>query len=266
MSIYSKTAKRKEEQMKINSNVLEILNNSRLKDNVLYLPPQQLERKLYVEVNKVLEILGGKWDRKIRGHKFDEDVEELLNKAINYGEIIDHKKELQYFPTPLNIVKQLIELAEIEPNNWVLEPSAGEGAILKELRKFAERSYYVEINEKFWSKLDEITPYALRGDFLEKQPIDLMDRVVMNPPFSKQQDIDHILHAYSYLKPGAILVSIVSESPFFRINNKSIQFREWLDKNDAEIIELEPGAFKESGTMVKTRIIKIRKPHLKRKP
>lgn len=248
--------------MKISGSVLEILNNAKLENNILYLPPQQLERKLYLEVNKVLELLGGKWDRKIKGHKFDEDVEELLNDAINYGEIIDHKKELQYFPTPINIVKQLIELAEIAPKNWVLEPSAGEGAILRELRKIAERAYYVEINEKFWNKLDEITPYGLRGNFLEKQPVDdLMDRVVMNPPFSKQQDIDHILHAYKYLKANGILVSVVSESPFYRNNKKSIQFREWLKKNGAEIIELEPGAFKESGTMVKTRIIKIRRAH-----
>jgi hypothetical protein len=52
-------------------------------------------------------------------------------------------------------------------------------------------------------------------------------------------------------------VSVVSESPFFRSNKKSIEFRAWLDENNAEIIDNDPGAFKESGTMVKTRIIKL---------
>ena len=85
------------------------------------------------------------------------------------------------------------------------------------------------------------------------------DRIIANPPFSKQQDIDHIMHMHSLLKPGGILVSVVSESPFFRINKKSVAFREFLEANNAEIIPLDTGAFKESGTMVKTRIIKMEK-------
>jgi len=59
------------------------------------------------------------------------------------------------------------------------------------------------------------------------------------------------------LKNGGIMVSVVSESPFFRSNKKSVDFRAFLEKNNAEIYELESGAFKESDTMVKTRIIKI---------
>jgi hypothetical protein len=38
-----------------------------------------------------------------------------------------------------------------------------------------------------------------------------------------------------------------------------VAFREWLKDNNAEIFDLPSGAFKESGTMVKTRIIKVKK-------
>lgn len=243
--------------MKIKEDVLTVLNDSKLENNVLFLPPEQLERKLYQDVNKVLELLGGKWNRKVKGHIFDDDVEELLNNVINFGEVVDHKKEYQYFATPKNIVLQLIELAELEHSDCVLEPSAGEGAIADELSKAVKSVHVIELNPKMYEKLESKFQMSMHQDFLQVEPKELYDKVVMNPPFSKQQDVDHILHAYRSLKPNGILVSVVSESPFFRNNNKSIQFREWLEENNAEIIELEPGAFKESGTMVKSRIVKL---------
>ena len=75
--------------MKIKEDVLQVLNESKLDNNILYLPPKQLERKLYTDVNKVLELLGGKWNRSLKGHKFEIDVEEMLNDAINFGEVIE---------------------------------------------------------------------------------------------------------------------------------------------------------------------------------
>ena len=39
-------------------------------------------------------------------------------------------------------------------------------------------------------------------------PAPLADRVVMNPPFERYQDRDHVLHALSLLKPGGRLVAI----------------------------------------------------------
>lgn len=241
--------------MKIAEDVLTVLNNSRLENNVLYLPPTQLERKLYVSTNKVLELLGGKWNKKIKGHTFDSDVDELLNDAINFGEITDHKKEYQFFPTPKEIVSLMIGFAEIKNSDTILEPSAGDGAIANELISITPNIHIVELNPKMFDLLKDF-PVRLNEDFLTAKLEPVYDKVVMNPPFSKQQDVDHILKAFSLLKPGGILVSVVSESPFFRQNKKSIEFREWLDINNAEIFELESGAFKSSGTMVKSRIIK----------
>src|SRR5690606_5547682 len=114
---------------------------------------------------------------------------------------------------------------------------AGEGNILKGILSKTTHAVAVEINPNFISKLNDLYPAVImERDFL-LQPILQVDRVVMNPPFSKQQDIDHIYHAFKFLKPGGILVSVVSESPFYRNNKKSVEFREWL--NDAEIINLE---------------------------
>ena len=92
---------------------------------------------------------------------------------------------------------------------------------------------------------------------MKKNEWGYFDKIIMNPPFSKQQDIDHIYKAFWHLKREGILISIVSEAPFFRTNKKSIEFRKFLEDNNAEIIKKPEGTFKERGTMVNTRLIKI---------
>ena len=106
-------------------------------------------------------------------------------------------------------------------------------------------------------------PYGVNyRDFLDvtKKEIGSINRVVMNPPFTRHQDIDHVRHAYDLLDAGGILVAIMCESTFFRTDKKSVEFRDFLDSVYAQAIKLEPGAFHESGTDVVTRIVKIRKP------
>lgn len=106
-------------------------------------------------------------------------------------------------------------------------------------------------------------PYGVSyRDFLDvtKKEIGAINRVVMNPPFTRHQDIDHVRHAYDLLDAGGILVAIMCESTFFRTDKKSVEFRDFLDSVYAQAIKLEPGAFRESGTDVVTRIVKIRKP------
>lgn len=160
--------------------------------------------------------------------------------------------------TPKTMAKMMIEMAELNSKDWILEPSAGQGAIADE---FPKNNPYtlIELNHKNCEVLLKKGYMVIQCDFLAFTSMAEENKIIMNPPFSKQQDIDHILHAFELLKTDGILVSVVSESPFFRENRKSVQFREWLEINNAEIIKNDIGAFKESGAMVKTRIIKVRK-------
>ena len=38
------------------------------------------------------------------------------------------------------------------------------------------------------------------------------DRIIANPPFTKNQDIDHVMQMWNFLKPGGRIVSIMSNS------------------------------------------------------
>lgn len=69
--------------------------------------------------------------------------------------------------------------------------------------------------------------------------------------------IDHIRHMFSLLRNKGILVSIASKHWQVSNNKKEKEFKQWLKDLNAEIIEIEAGKFKESGTMIGSVIIKI---------
>lgn len=245
--------------MKIEKEILNILDKCTIEigeKNIVFLPLGQLDRKTYMAVNKCLEAIGGKWDRKEKGHIFEDYPVDIFENLLLTGEVEDIKKEFQFFETPKELAKQIIEMAELQEGDTILEPSAGKGAIADEIKTGI--LFVNELNEKNYKVLLEKYKQATNYDFVETS-LGFFDKIIMNPPFSKQQDVDHILRAFDHLRTGGILVSIVSESPFFRENKKSIEFRKFLENNNAEIIKNPDGTFKESGTMVNTRIIKIKK-------
>lgn len=246
--------------MKIRDEILSILAMCLIEENIVSLPQIQLDRKTYLEANKHLEHLGGKWNRRAKGHVFDFDPTDSFENMLLTGETTDFKKESQFFETPPELAKKMVEMADIGTDHYILEPSAGRGAITKQIDKGF--LFCNEINPEMANYLiNELNLNVSCSDFLKftEQESGIHDRIIMNPPFTKQQDIDHILHAYSLLSPGGILVSVVSESPFFRENEKSKVFRKWLELINAEVINNPDGTFKSSGTMVRTRLIKIRK-------
>ena len=63
--------------------------------------------------------------------------------------------------------------------------------------------------------------------------------------------------AYNMLQSGGTLVGIISENVLYYKDQVSLEFQQWLKEHKAEIIPVEYGAFKESGTTVDTVIIKI---------
>ena len=249
--------------MKIQNDVLAVLSDCRVDGNIMYLPAIQLERKLYTEVNKCLTNIGGKWNRKEKGHVFDYEPIDALDNLILTGETENLKKTFQFFATPRDIAEMMCELAELTADRRVLEPSCGEGDLADVIYEQGIASLMgIELNREKERYLSAKPYKTLIGvDFLEfVEDSDAQHdwtHVIMNPPFSRQQDIDHIRAAFSVLKSGGILVSVVSVSPFFRTNKKSVDFRNWLDENNAEVIDIPAGAFKASGTNIPTKIIKI---------
>ena len=240
----------------INESVLQILSRVTVEGNVIYLTCGQLDRRQYLDVNKILELMGGKWNRKQKGHIFNEDPTDKLEAVLLTGEITEPTK-YGYFPTPKNIVLRMVELAEIESGMSILEPSAGQGAIADCLPKDCQIDC-IELLPDNANILQKKGYLVQQCDFLSVEPQPLYDRIIMNPPFEKQQDIDHVQHALKCLKDGGVLVSVMSSGVVFRENRKTVEFRGLVD--ELGFIERNPeGSFKESGTMVNTVIVVLRR-------
>ncbi len=243
----------------IEQNILEIIEQGSTDGNLYFLPGQQLDRKTYLAVNKILECLGGKWDRKSKAHVFESDISNTIDDVLLTGEVIDKKKEFQFFETPQNIVAQLIELADIRIGHTCLEPSAGRGNIAEALSGFAGigKVMCVELDPENVKTLISKCFSVYEGDFLQYETKWVYDRIVMNPPFTRQQDIAHVLKALSLLKDGGILVSVMSAGVMFRQDKRTRNFWVRVAEHPSEVIELSSGAFKVSGTMVNTVILKV---------
>ncbi len=170
-----------------------------------------------------------------------------------------------YFPTPKATAEKLVEMADIQPSMSVLEPSAGKGNIADVIKEQVPDADLKTIEwQTSLSDILKMKGYDVIGnDFLEHQG--QYDRIVMNPPFERFQDVDHVRHAYDQLKPGGKLVSIMSESPFFRSDKKAVEFREWLESvgGTSEKLPEKPFAEKsERATGVSGRIVTIDKPEV----
>ena len=215
----------------------------------------QLDRSLYVKVNKALAAMGGKWNRKRGAHIFKTDPRPEIDGLLDTGSLTVERDG--YFPTPAPIGEAMARMATLKPGCVVLEPSAGTGELAEAILG-VEPTALVICGEKNAARVDVLRAKGLdarQWDFLQYEGQHRY--IIQNPPFEESQDIAHVLHAYDCLKPGGVLVSVMGEGAFFREDRKAQVFRQWLDTVRHDIVNLQAGAFHSSGTDIKARIVRI---------
>lgn len=238
----------------IPNDVLAVLSAGRCDGLRYYLTTGQLARPMYDAVNKVLVALGGKWNRSAKAHVFAEDCEPLIDGAIESGTYAK-PSDMGWFPTPAAIAERVVAIACIEQGQRVLEPSAGEGSLVMWASNRGGKVDCVELDAGRAAKLRAANDgEVIEADFLTLTPSAQYDRVVMNPPFAKRADIHHVTHARKFLKPGGKLVAIMSAGVAFREDALAADFRAQCESIEA----LPEGAFKESGTGVRTVVVTMR--------
>jgi predicted RNA methylase len=235
----------------------------------------QLDRPTYVAVNKVLEAAKGKWDKKRKVHVFeDTDAELLIRTAAETGQYLDEKVAFQFFETPMPVAADLARTAialfdETDSDCLlsearVLDPSAGTGNLLFAMEAAGCGKLYAhDINGEYLNKLKKRLPFAgvSACDFLQlappSDPAEMFDVVIMNPPFSRQTDVRHVMHALDFVRDGGVLVAIMSPSWTFRNTTLVHEFREKTRPYATDFTFLPTGAFKESGTMIQTGVFSL---------
>ena len=175
--------------------------------------------------------------------------------ALRNGSAVQVVSAPQLFPTPAQLAREVVERADIQPGQRILESSAGTGALLDALPALPSSEVVaVEINNALCRRLNAlpVVNRVVEADFLSLNgELGTFDRVVMNPPFTDGADIKHIEHARHMLKPGGRLVAICANGPRQRERLQPIA-REWVD--------LPAGSFKASGTNVNAALVVIDAP------
>jgi len=236
----------------ISASVLDILSRATAEGNAVKIA-DRLDRASYVAVNEVLTAAGGKWNRKAQAHLFSEDAAPVLASLLDDGSIVRPQDE-GWFPTPDVIIGDMIALADLKPGMEVLEPSAGDGAIARTVADLGCTVDCIELNAKRAGVIYE-AGYARSvtlADFLAVPQRPAYDRVIMNPPFADKADIAHVRHALGFLRPGGLLIAVMSNGVMFRDDRGTASFREMAGEAGGSFEPLPDGAFKESGTGVRT--------------
>lgn len=155
--------------------------------------------KLDNDVRDVLSREGGLTQAFI----FPSSATEKLSAMLGTGVSIDEKKRDQSFFTPTPLALKVATIAEVTGYD-VLEPSAGRGALA--LACMDSGANGVECFENNREYVDELLSQGFpvtHGDFLRFHPAGRRyERIVMNPPFTKNQDVKHVRHAMLWLKPS----------------------------------------------------------------
>lgn len=157
----------------------------------------------------------------------------------------------QLFPTPKEVAARLVDIAEIQPGECVLEPSAGTGNLVQAVidsgvdTEILAYEISMGLVHKLAGRWPSYRVQVRQADFLEVTDFQGQYPVIlMNPPFINGADIKHIEHARTFLKPGGRLVAICAGGP-----------RQTEKYADYIVDELPPGTFE--GTNVRSLILRI---------
>jgi hypothetical protein len=146
-----------------------------------------------------------------------------------------------FFPTPDDLIDKMLEFADIQEEDHILEPEAGIGNIPDRIRLkgFTNPITCIELSPSLHEILELKGYNAFCRDAIERGFMDntQFEKIIMNPPFEKGQDIDHVMFCFeTYLKPGGRLVAIMSSGSLTGSTKKHLEFNEFRFNNDASFI------------------------------
>lgn len=243
-----------------------LADSSRIDGHTLRLTAGQLSRPDYVAVNKALESLGGKWNRREGGHVFAADPTTRLREFLNGSALPKPARTAEgYIPTPAALAAEIVadytDIADLPADAAVLEPSAGHGPFV-DAALVANPQVKITAVEPNADRIHSITKQAITVNTTFEQfaetTTERFDAIVMNPPFAVTGQptiwVDHIRLAHRLLAPGARLTAIVPVGLLQRQDRRHTQIRQLMHEIGDHVL-LPEDAFKACGTTVRTAVM-----------
>jgi hypothetical protein len=157
-------------------------------------------------------------------------------------------KDLQYYPTPVDVVESVLYNIHILKGSKILEPSCGCGRFMDAIKQRGGDVFGIEYDSRRAEECRKKGHKVLTANFLETVPTGDYDRVIMNPPFYGKHYAKHVEHALKFLKKDGILTAILPASA--RYDHGLIHADRWDD--------LPVGSFRESGTNINITVLTLK--------
>jgi predicted RNA methylase len=180
--------------------------------------------------------------------------------AKHYGEFFTSETLADYVASKI----------EIHEGETVLEPSAGGGALAIQARRRGAIVTCVEVQPGLAHELATVRGFRQthQRDFLTMTPAELgtFDKIIMNPPFDRGRDCDHVRHAWQFLRPGGTLAAIMSARAEFGTDARHKALHDIVAScnqrwsREAYWHDLPEKSFAHAGTNVNTVLLIMRKP------
>lgn len=175
----------------------------------------------------------------------------------------------EFYPTPKWLIKKMLDSIDIEKVKYILEPSAGKGDIIDEIKEKYENCYSyryskpdvdidaIEVDDNLRLLLKGKEYKVVFNDFLKFNTYKKYDLIVMNPPFSCGDK--HLLKAIEMQKDGGAIICLLNaetiRNPY---SNTRKDLKRKLTELEAKIEFLENAfVYAENETNVEIALVKI---------
>ena len=117
--------------------------------------------------------------------------------------------ESDFYATPDSTIDKLLAIHKLNKNTNILEPCAGDGAIVKALRRngYTNWIHSIELRKE---EFDNLAPHSNNvsiGDFLKFETDIDYGTIITNPPFSIAQQI--IEHCFEIASPDTEIIMLL---------------------------------------------------------
>jgi len=171
----------------------------------------------------------------------------------------NNRSGTDYFATPEPLGLKMVEWGNARPNDEMLEPSAGHGAIARFFPKHCNNKL-IEPSVDLAAELSVAVGDVKVGKFEDHHVVNKYDVIVMNPPFGSGGKIavEHLAKAFEHLRDGGRVVALF---PAGGMADK--RFERWFYDEKLKgaylvaDLALPNCTFSRAGTKVMTRVVVI---------
>lgn len=153
------------------------------------------------------------------------------------------KRDYSKFYTPPHIAKYMVSLVNINIGDVLLEPSAGNGAIVREIKNNNAgcKVFAFEINPDCQTLLrNSGADVVVIKDFLAIPVHAKFNHCIANPPFGNNINLDdHFNHIRSHVKDGGAVVMIVPEDFIPEVKHETHQIENWSKNKDGSTTKIK---------------------------